>query len=49
MKRGVKEEQDVDTALKILTRFNEFRLWQSEKRRDISGPSLGETASEIMN
>lgn len=27
---GVKEEQDVDTALKILTLFNESRLWLSE-------------------
>jgi len=27
---GVKEEQDVDAALKILTLFNESRLWLYE-------------------
>lgn len=27
---GVKEEQDVDRALKILTLFNESRLWLYE-------------------
>ncbi len=48
---GVKEEQDVDTALKILTHLmnpdcGSLRFWKS---REITGPPLREEALGIIN